>query len=250
MIQFFSILTLPFLISLSGVSFATDERVETARLMTEELYEAPLGQRFDLPAYLRGELPANQYTNVIVVNKAAQGPGAQTARLYINRQLILTTPVSTGREDLEFVDTFEGFFRSVFGTKGAKSSHWRHTLRGYYAITRVEEADYKSSESKFKMPYAMFFNDQHGLALHQVPPDLLSGEAHGIAALGTRASSGCIRLGQMAVLQIHNAVVAAGQGTVPVIDSRSGRQILDQYGSPKFKSGWKTLVVVEEPFSY
>lgn len=159
----------------------------------------------------------------------------------------MTTKVSTGREDVEIVGTFSGIFRSIFGSKGATESHWRHTVRGFYGLTRVMDFDYRSGESKFMMPYAMFFNDHHGLALHQVPPDLGGGEAAGIAALGTRASSGCVRFNRDAIIYIHNAVVAAGQGQVPVIDSRTGRNVFDKYGQPQYKFGWKTLVIIEEP---
>lgn len=231
--------------ALSPANAESREELE-AKLMTEEPYEAPQGQLFNEEAYLRGELAINQFDNVIVVNKAAQGATAQTARFYSNRQLILTTKVSTGRENVEYVSSVQGLLRTIFQSRGTSHSHWRHTLRGFYAVTRVMDADYESGESKFHMPYAMFFNDVHGLALHQVPPDLVGGEAAGIAALGTRASSGCIRVNQDEVIQIHNAVLAAGQGDVPVIDSRTGVQVVDQEGLPVVKNGWKSIVIVEE----
>jgi hypothetical protein len=212
--------------------------------MVEDSYEAPPGKLFDEEAYFRGELAVNQFVNVIVVNKAASGPDAQTLRMYTNRQLILTTKVSTGREDVEHVSPLAGFFRR-FG-RGATHSHWRHTTRGYYVIKRVEGADYRSGENKFHMPYAMFFNDQHGLALHQVPPDLAGGEAAGIARLGHRSSSGCIRVAKDPVIQIHDAVVAADQGDIPVIDTKTGAQDADQYGRPEFSKGYRSLVIVEE----
>ena len=224
----------------------TDEQIEQ-RLMVEEPYEAPKGVLFNEEAYLNGATAYNDYTNVIVVNKAEQGPGAQTARLYVNRQLILTTKVSTGREDVEIVGSVTGFFRKILSTKGTSESHWRHTLRGFYEVTRVKDENYQSAESKFRMPYAMFFNDSHGLALHQVPPDLSGGEEAGIEALGSRASSGCVRVIKQDIEQIHQAVVAADQGQVPVIDSKTGLQVIDQSGQPQYKVGWKTLVIVEEP---
>lgn len=230
-----------------AVSFTAHAQSEAeAKFMVEKPYEAPVGRIFDEEAYFRGELAINQFTNVVVVNKAAYGETAQTARLYVNRQLLLTTKVSTGREDVELINPFKGIFRKIFQTKGTSESHWRHTLRGFYAITRVMDENYKSGESKVQMPYAMFFDDTHGLALHQVPPDLAGGEAAGIAALGKRASSGCVRVNKDEVIQIRNAVLAADKGEVPVIDSRTGQQVLDKYGRPQTKSGWKTIVIVEE----
>lgn len=230
----------------SGSLALADEQAQIeAKLKVEDLYEAPMGIIFDENSYLAGESILNNFTNVIVVNKAAEGPMAQTARVYINRQLVLVTPVSTGREDVEIVGVFDSLLRSVF-TKGSTNSHWRHTVRGFYPITRVMDENYTSGESKFHMPYAMFFNDHHGLALHQVPPDLGGGEAAGIAALGHRASSGCVRVNRDEVAFIHNAVVAADKGQIPAIDSRSGRQLVDQSGQPIFKYGWKSIVIVEE----
>lgn len=219
---------------------------QAAKLMVEEPYEAPIGKIFDEEAYFRGELPVNQYTNVIVVNKAAKGPEAQTVRLYTNRQLMLTTKVSTGREDVEIVNPVKSLFRKIFNTKGTTQSHWRHTLRGYYGVTRVYDFDYKSGENNFHMPYAVFFNDSHGLALHQVPPDLAGGEAAGIAALGHRASSGCVRVSEAGIIQIRQAVLAADQGQVPSIDSKTGLQKVDDQGRPQFRNGWKSIVIVEE----
>ena len=146
------------------------------RLMVEEPYEAPAGVLFDEAAYFAGQTALSQYVNVIVINKAAK---AQSLRFYTNRQLILTTKVSTGKEDVEYVNAVSKFLRR-FG-KGTTVSHWRHTTRGFYTVKRVEGADYRSGESKFQMPYAMFFNEQKGLAVHQVPPDLKGGEAAGEA---------------------------------------------------------------------
>lgn len=212
--------------------------------MVEETYEAPYGRLFDEEAYFRGETYLNQYTNVIVINKAASGREAQTLRLYTNRQLMLRTLVSTGREDLEYVTPLRGIFNKLF--KGATESHWRHTTRGFYTVKRVENANYRSGESKFKMPFAMFFNEWRGLAVHQVPPDLSSGEQAGEMALGSRASSGCVRVHKDYIQQIHSAVVAADKGQIPVLDTRTGRPQRDEDGRVVYTSGYKTIVIVEE----
>jgi lipoprotein-anchoring transpeptidase ErfK/SrfK len=182
--------------------------------------------------------------NVIVINKAASGSDAQTLRLYTNRQLMLTTKVSTGAENLEYVSTMQGFFRLF--SKGATDSHWRHTTRGFYDVKRVEGEKYKSSENSFHMPYAMFFNDKHGLAVHQVPPDLGGGEAAGEAQLGSRASSGCVRVSKDYIVQIHDAVEQAGQGRMPVIDTATGKYVLDASGNVQTKVGWRSIVIVQE----
>ncbi len=225
-------------------SFALSVEEAKEKLMVEDSYEAPMGQIFIEEDYLNGASPLKAYTNVIVINKSAKGPGAQTLRLYTEGRLVLTTKVSTGVESLEYVSGFSGFIRK-FG-RGATKSHWRHTTRGVYTIKRVEEADYKSNESNFHMPYAMFFNDKRGLAVHQVPPDLKGGEKVGENALGNRASSGCVRVHKNTIQQIHTAVVNAGKGETPVLDSRTGELVLQANGQQAFQNGYKSIVIVEE----
>lgn len=224
--------------------FSAFARPDLSSLMVEDATEAPKGQLFDEEAYFRGELPVNQFVNVIVVNKAASGGTAQTLRMYTNRQLVLTTKVSTGTETVEYVSGIARFFRRM--GRGALHSHWRHTTRGFYVIKNVNGADYKSGENNFHMPYAMFFNMDHGLALHQVPPDLSGGEQAGINGLGNRASSGCIRVIKNDVIKIHESVLAADRGDIPVIDTKTGLQEVDQLGKPEFTQGYRTIVIVEE----
>ncbi|QDK47131.1 murein L,D-transpeptidase [Bdellovibrio sp. ZAP7] len=214
------------------------------RLMVEDAYEAPKGQLFFEDAYLAGETDFNDYTNIIVINKKARGNGAQTLRLYTNRRLVLTTPISSGTEEVEYIGKFKGVINGIF--KGSRNSHWRHTTRGFYSVKRVYDYNYRSGESKFQMPYAMFFNDARGLAVHQVPPDISGGEANGVAALGQRASSGCVRVKSGQINIIHDAVVRADKGQMPVIDTKTGRQMVDQYGKPQTKVGYRSLVIVEE----
>jgi len=233
---------------LTSFSFLVEAKAESRedaaeRLMIEEPYEAPAGVLFNEEAYFRGETSLNEYVNVIVVNKAET---AQTLRLYTNRQLILTTDVSTGRENLEYITTWKGLVRRITNGKGTTRSHWRHTTRGFYTVKRVEGADYKSGESQFQMPFAMFFNDKRGLAVHQVPPDLNGGEAAGEAQLGKRASSGCIRVHKNTIQDIHAAVVAADRGQIPVLDSRTGNPKLDARGKLVYDVGYRTIVIVEE----
>jgi lipoprotein-anchoring transpeptidase ErfK/SrfK len=214
------------------------------RLMIEDAYEAPKGQLFFEDAYFAGQTDYNDYTNIIVINKKARGNGAQTLRLYTNRRLVLTTPISSGTEEVEYIGKFKGVINGIF--KGSRNSHWRHTTRGFYNVKRVYDYDYRSGESKFQMPYAMFFNDARGLAVHQVPPDISGGEANGVAALGQRASSGCVRVKSGQINLIHDAVVRADKGQMPVIDTKTGRQMVDQYGKPQVKVGYRSLVIVEE----
>lgn len=218
----------------------TPKQQEEAKLMVEPAYEAPAGMLFDEQAYLSGTTPLSDYTNVIVINKKAKGPGAQTMRMYTNRQLVLTTKVSTGQEGIEYVTPVAAFFRR-FG-KGAVKSHWRHTTRGFYTVKRIENADYTSGENNFHMPYAMFFNEDKGLAIHQAPPDIKGDEAE----LGHNVSSGCVRVSKDVILQIWNPVTDAGKGLMPVLDTKTGQQLTDSNGKPRFAQSYRSIVIVEE----
>jgi hypothetical protein len=239
------ILSLFCVVGFQSVVAVAETRVEMKkRIMVDDAYEAPRGKLFNEDAFFRGETLWHEYNNVIVINKAPKGPSAQRLQLYVHRQLVLTTKVSTGLEDLEYIHPIRGIINGIF--KGATSSHWRHTTRGFYTIKRVHNYDYRSGESKFQMPYAMFFNDKRGLAIHQVPPDLSGGELAGERALGSRASSGCVRVHKDSIQQIHSAVVAAGRGNVPLIDSRTGAPVLNDQGQPRYGQGYKTLVIIEE----
>lgn len=229
--------------ALIPVAHAESREEKAKRLMVEDPYEAPAGVLFDEEAYFRGQTALSQYVNVIVINKAEN---AQTLRLYTNRQWILTTDVSTGREDFEYISPIKGIIRRITNGKGTSQSHWRHTTRGFYTMKRVEGPGYRSGENQFQMPYAMFFNEKRGLAVHQVPPDLRGGEAAGEAALGHRSSGGCVRVHKNVVQDIHSAVVSADRGQIPVLDSRTGNPKLDANGKVVYDKGYRTIVIVEE----
>jgi len=220
----------------------TAQELEDRRMTTEDSYEAPMGQLFDEAKYLAGETWLHQFENIIVINKKAKGPGAQTIRFYTNGRLVISSKVSTGLENIERVGVLKAAVRWLPGVRGTTTPHWRHTSRGFYTIKRVENVNYKSSESEFKMPYAMFFNDKRGLAVHQVPPEIEGGNS----LLGKRASSGCVRVHQDTAQRMNFAVRNSGKGMVPVIDSRTGRPVTDANGQVKYQMGWKSIVIVEE----
>lgn len=219
---------------------------QDSKYMVEDPSEAPRGVLFNEAAYIAGNSILNQYDNVLVVNKAAKGTTAQTLKVYSKGQYLFTTDVSTGREDVEIVKGVKKVIKKIFGGKGTTESHWRHTTRGFYTIKRVENADYRSGESKFQMPFAMFFNENRGLAIHQVPPDLVGGEAAGESQLGQRASSGCVRVHKSIVQDIHRLVIQAGRGDVPILATANGSPLLDSNGQVKTFKNYRSIVIVQE----
>ncbi len=109
----------------------------------------------------------------ILVDKSQKGtsPTAQSARIYLDGQLIYNWAVSTGRERLETK------------TKSGRV-YFSATPVGTFRIqSRVY--DYYSTTWQAHMMHAQFFNGS--VALHATVP------MH-FAALGTRDSGGCVRL--------------------------------------------------------
>lgn len=214
----------------------------------DESYEPAAGVLFDEAAYLAGTSVLNQFTNVFVVNKAASRKGlatAQTIRLFTEGKEIQLAynKISSGAEIMEIPTPKQIRKRKKGKWKGTTTAHCRHTTRGFYSVKRVEAADYKSGESQFHMPYAIFFNDKNGLALHEVPTEFSDA---GHSALGSRASSGCVRVHRNTIPSMNQAVRDAGKGLIPAIDIKTGLQEVDDQGNPKMVNGWKSIVIVQE----
>jgi lipoprotein-anchoring transpeptidase ErfK/SrfK len=125
---------------------------------------------------------------VIVVNKSAKGPGAQTLKMYERGQLILDTKVSTGKE--EKVKAKSG--RIYVST----------TPIGHFRPTNIYR-DYMSYTWKAPMPNAVFYIG--GIAIHA------TGESN-YKLLGQRASGGCVRTTLKDSLLIRQKVMESGKG--------------------------------------
>ncbi|CAN5401414.1 hypothetical protein BH10BDE1_BH10BDE1_20060 [soil metagenome] len=178
------------------------------------------------------------YEAILYVNKAAAGATAQTLRIFTR-----TVPggdwaetkslkVSTGREKAEqyFTSTPAGIF-NIDGD-------------------RVFKMAYSAKWGGSPMPFAMFLDVQFatrktGIAIHGAP--------HGSEnRLGTRASGGCVRVGNRAVEELYNWITTSLRGRVPqfVFDRSIGKTspkgviARDASGQPILKNGYKVLVVI------
>jgi L,D-transpeptidase catalytic domain len=218
-------------------------------MKVEPAFEAPKGLLFNEADYLSGKSALSQFDHVIVINKAIRtktSTTGQTIRMFSHgvEVTLPKTNISTGKEDVEKVKGVAKLIRRWGWAKGTTTSHWRHTTKGFYSVKRVEGANYQSGESSFHMPYAVFFNDVNGLALHEVPWEF-SAEGHGL--LGQRASSGCVRVHKDTIPGINKAVRDSGKGLVPVINTKTGLQEKNADGTLKTnKDGWRTIVIVQE----
>jgi hypothetical protein len=179
----------------------------------------------------------------IYVDKAERGPFAQ--RMFVfersgeNLALVYDWPVSTGRESLE---------RDAHG-------HLQSTITpvGYYEFDpkRLYE-DHVSSQWNEEMPYAMFFDwkpngHDTGLAIHGA-----AGEES--AALGTRASAGCVRISEENAHTLFDLVRNEYRATTPKIAyldgardvSSEGFLLHDPDGQLKYRDGYSVLVLVDD----
>lgn len=156
---------------------------------------------------------------VIVVNKAERGPTAQKMRIYENGLLIHESKVSTGREGLELRR------KNKVCTGAPPKSYWSQTPTGFYTPKYLSK-DHTSSSWDSDMPFAIFFDIDNGLALHQVHPKYKD-------YLGSRASGGCIRQDAGTAEGLFNLVQATEGATVPEINV-DGTPVLDAEGKVKY----------------
>ncbi|MBC7456846.1 MAG: hypothetical protein H7235_01110, partial [Bdellovibrionaceae bacterium] len=141
--RFMKAMNLVFAMALFQLFATTSFAQKGQELKVEPAYEAPAGQLFDEAAYLAGTSPISQFTNVFVVNKALNGLSAQTLRMFTDGKEVQleSNKVSTGAEDEEIVSGGKKALRKIgrlFGKKGSLESHWKHTTRGFYSVSRVE----------------------------------------------------------------------------------------------------------------
>jgi hypothetical protein len=155
---------------------------------------------------------------IIVVNKSAEGTSAQSIIVYEDGYRIAADRVSTGREKLELGRKHDSC------SKQPPESYYSVTATGYYPIQFLD-FDHRSGSFDADMPYSMFYDRSHGLALHQV---LNAYEAK----LGTRASGGCTRVRKNLVSNLYERVSRTEGAEIPVIQ-KDGTAVLDANGQVK-----------------
>jgi L,D-transpeptidase catalytic domain len=201
---------------------------------------------------LRNGLPAELYKNFdlfIYVNKAEEGPWAQHLYAFakpgsLNPDaemiLMLDAPASTGRETIE---------RAKNGQRVSTS-----TPAGLYQFDPKRFfVEHESLQWQEDMPNAMFFDwdnkgAQTGLAIHGVT------EPKAVAALGHRASAGCIQLSLAASRKLFDIVAGNFEGDVPrfTYDKKTrttnnrGELARDAKGKVVITHGYRALVIIED----
>lgn len=170
---------------------------------------------------------------VIVVNKANKGPFAQTMRVYESAQLIYQTKISTGREG------FELRRKNKVCAGAPPKSYWSQTPTGFYTPKFLSK-DHKSSSWDSDMPFAIFFDLDNGLALHQAAPAYMD-------MLGRRASGGCVRQDKESAEFLFNLVASTENAVVPEVKV-DGTPVLDENGQVKYSKGqiWTSVRTGEQ----
>lgn len=165
------------------------------------------------------------HKQVIVVNKAAKGPDAQTLRVYQDGQIKklkekkTITKIVDGKkvketieEELESVKISTGREKNETASSGRK--YFSTTPKGFFRPHRIYKM-YYSNTWKADMPNAMFincsrydFNRECGIAIHAT-------SASHYPELGKRDSGGCIRTRLEVSEQLRKMVMDTGMGSEP-----------------------------------
>lgn len=155
---------------------------------------------------------------VIVVNRAAQGLNAQSVTIFEDGYRIDRDVVSTGREKLELKRVADNCKRRP------PNSYYSTTATGYYPVQQLIEL-HRSGSYDVDMPYAMFYDRQFGMALHEVPPAY-------VRNLGQRASGGCTRMRSETARNLFERIRRTEGSEIPMIN-KDGSPITDFRGNVK-----------------
>lgn len=203
------------------------------------------------PRLKRGLTPElyGNFDLFIYVNKAEQGPWAQHLYAFAKPSgqnpdaemiLMMDTAASTGRETMERAR--DGQFVST------------STPAGFYELDPQRfEMGHQSRQWRQDMPNSMFFNWQNkgaqtGLAIHGVT------DAPSIAALGHRASAGCIQISLDASRQLFDFIAGDFEGDVAQFAydrkkrtiTNTGELARGKDGRIVMVHGYRVLVIVED----
>jgi hypothetical protein len=247
--------SLLFALALSG-TMPTIGHPATAAQQRESFTPVPLSQASNdaqlLWSRLSHGLSSPLYTNFdlfIYVNKAEQGPWAQHLYAFAKPSgqnpdaemiLMMDTAASTGRETMERAK--DGQFVST------------STPAGFYELDPQRfEMGHLSRQWQQNMPNSMFFNwenhgVQTGLAIHGVT------DAPSTAALGHRASAGCIQVSLDASRQLFDFITGDFEGEVAQFAydkkkrtiSNTGEFARGSDGQIVMADGYRVLVIIED----
>lgn len=168
---------------------------------------------------------------VVVVNKANTGTMKQTVTLYEDGNKIKVEKTSTGREIFEKARETEEEHRP-------DTPYYSITPTGYF-VAKWLSKDHKSSSWKTPMPWAVFFDLDNGIALHEVPPAYKN-------ILGQRASGGCVRLSPAFAQEMFERVQKTRGAMIPKIN-QDGTPVLDKKGEVVYSNTTLLYDNVREP---
>lgn len=129
---------------------------------------------------------------IVVINRHETG---QYLDAYYKGQWVKHTEVSSAKEAYVQSKNLDGSVHTSFA----------HTPEGYYPVKPYAlRIDHHSNEFAFSyMPFAVFFDQDNGLATHQAPPGTED-------RLGIRASHGCVRMPREEAIDLFFTVAMTG----------------------------------------
>lgn len=201
--KFMTVLALTSTVSFQAMALTDAEAIAEGMTPIEETLQAAAAPTVNNPLKEEIEEAIRQNRLVIVVNKRASGPEAQTLKMFENGIEIFKTKISTGREKTENA------------TSGRK--YLSTTPKGFFRFTKMY-SDYMSYTWNAPMPNATFFIG--GIAIHA------TSKSH-YAELGTRASGGCVRTKLEDSKMIREKIMETGRGALAgmfkIINEAKGR---------------------------
>jgi len=245
-----------FALTVSGLMSVIGQSAAAAPRHEESFTPIPLSQASAnaqlLWSRLKRGLAPELYGNFdlfIYVNKAEQGPWSQHLYAFAKPSgqnpdsemiVMMDTVASTGRETME---------RAKDGQLVSTG-----TPAGFYELDPQRfETGHHSRQWQQDMPNSMFFNWQSkgvqtGLAIHGVT------DAPSIAALGRRASAGCIQISLDASRELFNFITGDFEGQVAQFAydkkkrtiSNAGEFARGTDGQIVMADGYRVLVIVED----
>ncbi len=204
------VLVLLVLMSLNVFALSDEQALEEGMTPIEEMSDFTGEMKFDRSEYVT-TIPSEEdiakvigsTKQVILVNKASKGPGAQTLRVYRDGVIL---PLMENNVSKDFVKISTG--REKEETAASGRVYLSTTPKGFFRPQRVYTM-YYSNTWQADMPNAVFFcptfSKECGIAIHATT------ESH-YAELGSRASGGCVRTRNEISSQIRELVMDTGLG--------------------------------------
>lgn len=180
------------------------------------------------------------YDLIVVVNKTDLSipntdliEKGQTARVYLRKEALLRL----GSHKFQMTQGYHEASGLIFYWSNSTARTGKDTPSGFYPPELFSSEHQSSIYNSANMPWTVFFNANIG--------------SHGVLGnpiniLGTPASAGCVRLEPQRARDLFHLVGQIGEGSIDLLDKKTGIPAHNQDGSVKQRFGYKTLFIVKD----